>query len=127
MFPFGELAEYEDSKRTPLNKQDREARKSPCPYYGATSIMGFVNDYLFDDIRVLLGEDGGVMTDRTVISRIVTGAVQKKISQKKLNNLVLQMPNQATIPDFESIFAMYRSNIDEITRLAELRDALPPN
>lgn len=63
LIPFGELAELEDSKRIPLNKQDREKRKGPYPYYGATSIMDYVDDYLFDDIRVLLGEDGSVMTD----------------------------------------------------------------
>ncbi|MDY2778211.1 MAG: restriction endonuclease subunit S [Collinsella sp.] len=63
LIPFGELAELEDSKRIPLNKQDRENRKGPYPYYGATSIMDYVDDYLFDDIRVLLGEDGSVMTD----------------------------------------------------------------
>ena len=63
LIPFGELAELEDSKRIPLNKQDREKRKGPYPYYGATSIMDYVDDYLFDGIRVLLGEDGSVMTD----------------------------------------------------------------
>lgn len=63
LIPFGELAELEDSKRIPLNKQDREKRKGPYPYYGATSIMDYVDDYLFEGIRVLLGEDGSVMTD----------------------------------------------------------------
>ena len=164
LIPFGELAELEDSKRIPLNKQDRENRKGPYPYYGATSIMDFVDDYLFDGIRVLLGEDGSVMTDegypflryvwgkywvnnhahiikaksdyslealylalrRTVISYIVTGAVQMKISQKNLNSLELQMPNPTTIPDFGPIFAMYRHNADEAKLLAELRDILLP-
>lgn len=60
---FGDVAELEDSKRIPLNSRDREERKGPYPYYGATSIMDYVDDYLFDGIRVLLGEDGSVITD----------------------------------------------------------------
>lgn len=63
MIPFSELAEFEDSKRIPLNKQDREARKDPHPFCGATSIIGYVDACLFDDIRILLEEDGSVMTD----------------------------------------------------------------
>ena len=37
--------------------------KGPYPYYGATSIMDYVDDYLFDGIRVLLGEDGSVIDE----------------------------------------------------------------
>ena len=29
------------------------------PYWGANNIMGYVNDYLFDETIVLLAEDGG--------------------------------------------------------------------
>lgn len=60
---FGDIVELEDSKRIPLNSRDREKRKGPYPYYGATSIMDYVDDYLFDGIRVLLGEDGTVIRD----------------------------------------------------------------
>ncbi len=60
--PFSDVVVLEDSKRIPLNSRDREERKGCYPYYGATSIMGYVDDYLFDDIRVLLGEDGTVIT-----------------------------------------------------------------
>lgn len=58
---FGDIVALEDSKRIPLNSRDREARKGPYPYYGATSIMDYVDDFLFDEIRVLLGEDGTVV------------------------------------------------------------------
>jgi len=59
----GEVIDLEDSKRIPLNKMQREARKGNYPYYGATTIMGYVDDYLFDDIRLLLSEDGSVITN----------------------------------------------------------------
>lgn len=58
---LGEIVELEDSKRIPLNSRDRAARQGPYPYYGATSVMDYVDDYLFDGIRVLLGEDGSVV------------------------------------------------------------------
>lgn len=58
---FGDVVALEDSKRIPLNSRDREARKGPYPYYGATSVMDHVDDYLFDGVRVLLGEDGTVV------------------------------------------------------------------
>lgn len=61
---FGDIVALEDSKRVPLNSRDREARKGPYPYYGATSVMDHVNDYLFDEIRVLLGEDGTVIDSK---------------------------------------------------------------
>ena len=63
VFKFSELIELEDSKRVPLNSRDRETRKGPYPYYGATSIVDYVDDYLFDGIRVLLGEDGTVIRE----------------------------------------------------------------
>ncbi len=60
---LGDLVELEDHKRIPLNKQEREARKGPFPYYGATSALDCVDDYLFDGIRLLIGEDGSVITE----------------------------------------------------------------
>ena len=47
-----------DSKRIPLSNKDREERKGIYPYYGATGIMDYVNDYIFDGDYILLAEDG---------------------------------------------------------------------
>lgn len=60
---LGDIVDLEDSKRIPLNSRDRVQRKGPYPYYGATAIMDYVDDYLFDGIRILLGEDGTVISD----------------------------------------------------------------
>ncbi len=57
----GEHIKILDSKRVPLSAREREKRIGPYPYYGATSVMGYVDDYLFDDIFLLLGEDGSVI------------------------------------------------------------------
>ena len=47
-----------DSMRIPLSSKDREERKGEYPYYGATGIMDYVNDYIFDGDYILLAEDG---------------------------------------------------------------------
>ena len=49
-----------DSRRIPLNKRQRAERQGPYPYYGAAGIMDYVDDFLFDGIYVLTGEDGSV-------------------------------------------------------------------
>lgn len=47
-----------DSKRIPLANKERLERKGCYPYYGATGIMDYVNDYIFEGDYILLAEDG---------------------------------------------------------------------
>ena len=47
-----------DSKRVPLSSKDRGERQGVYSYYGATGIMDYVNDYIFDGDYILLAEDG---------------------------------------------------------------------
>ena len=56
VYPLGDLIEILDSKRKPITKSDRVA--GPYPYYGATGILDYVEDFLFSEKLVLLGEDG---------------------------------------------------------------------
>ena len=49
-----------DSQRKPLSGQQREKMEKLYPYYGAASLMDYVDNYLFDGIYLLLGEDGTV-------------------------------------------------------------------
>ena len=53
---LGELCEVLDSKRKPITKRDRT--EGNYPYYGATGIVDYVGDYIFDEKLVLIGEDG---------------------------------------------------------------------
>ncbi len=55
---LAELVRLEDSKRIPLSTYERENRKGIYPYYGATGIMDYIDDYLFNDEIILLAEDG---------------------------------------------------------------------
>ena len=51
-----------DSKRKPMSSREREQHKGTYPYYGATSIIDYVDNYIFDDTYLLMGEDGTVKT-----------------------------------------------------------------
>jgi type I restriction enzyme S subunit len=71
---LGDVVEIFDSKRVPLSSREREKRKGPYPYHGAASVMDFVDDYLFDGIYALMGEDGSVLNaDGTPVLQYVWG------------------------------------------------------
>ena len=53
---LGDVCEILDSRRKPITKNKRES--GTFPYYGATGILDYVKDYIFDEKLVLLGEDG---------------------------------------------------------------------
>ena len=57
----GDIIQLHDSKRVPLSKAERDKMAKIYPYYGATSLMDYVDNYLFDGIYLLLGEDGTVV------------------------------------------------------------------
>lgn len=59
-----EIIELHDSKRIPLSSRERADLDKVYPYYGATSVMDYVDRYLFDGIYLLLGEDGTVVDDK---------------------------------------------------------------
>ena len=64
MGTVGEIIELHDSKRIPLSGSERDKMEKIYPYYGATSLMDYVDNYLFDGIYLLLGEDGTVIDDK---------------------------------------------------------------
>lgn len=60
--PVGDVIDLHDSKRVPLSGGERDRmRKKIYPYYGAASLMDYVDDYIFDGVYLLLGEDGTVI------------------------------------------------------------------
>ena len=60
----GEIIEIHDSKRIPLSGAQRaKVEKRIYPYYGAASLMDYVDEYIFDGKYLLLGEDGTVVDD----------------------------------------------------------------
>lgn len=59
---LGELAENLDSLRKPVTKGARTTGK--YPYYGASGIVDFVDDYIFDGEFLLVSEDGANLIAR---------------------------------------------------------------
>ena len=53
---LGDLCEILDTRRKPITKKNRI--HGEYPYYGATGIVDWVADYIFDEELVLIGEDG---------------------------------------------------------------------
>ena len=73
---LGQVSLCFDSKRVPLSNRDRASRRGVYPYFGATSVMDYINDFLFDDIYLLLGEDGSVIkNDGTPFLQYVFGKI----------------------------------------------------
>ncbi len=61
MGTVGDIIQLYDSKRVPLSGAKRDRMEKLYPYYGATSLMDYVDNYLFNGIFLLLGEDGTVV------------------------------------------------------------------
>ncbi len=67
---LGQCVDILDNQRIPLNNQDRENRikdkdiSTLYPYYGATQQVGYIDDYIFDEELILLGEDGVMFYDK---------------------------------------------------------------
>lgn len=52
-----------DFQRKPLSSRKRDSMAKIYPYYGATSLMDYVENFLFDGIYLLMGEDGSVVNE----------------------------------------------------------------
>ncbi|HIC8839416.1 restriction endonuclease subunit S [Aeromonas sp. FDAARGOS 1405] len=55
-----------DGQRRPIKSGERAKMAGGYPYYGASGIVGYVNDYIFDEDLILLGEDGENILSRSV-------------------------------------------------------------
>lgn len=58
-----DIAEFYDSMRKPLSSLERADMERIYPYYGAVSIVDYVDDFIFDGEYLLLSEDGIYVVD----------------------------------------------------------------
>jgi len=58
---IGNITYNLDSKRIPLNSQERLAKSGngTFPYIGANNILGYIDEYIFDQKIICIAEDGG--------------------------------------------------------------------
>ena len=60
-----EVVDFLDGQRKPLESADRAKRQGKYPYYGASGIIDYIDDYIFDEPLLLLGEDGANIINRS--------------------------------------------------------------
>ena len=60
---LGDVLTFFDNLRKPLSSIQRVKMTHIYPYYGATSIVDYVEDYLFDGTYILISEDGANVVD----------------------------------------------------------------
>ena len=55
---LSECADILDNRRKPLSQSERATMQGSIPYFGANGQIDSINDFMFDEEIVLLGEDG---------------------------------------------------------------------
>ena len=60
---LGDICENLDSKRVPITKSKRTSGE--IPYYGASGVVDYVAEYIFDEDLLLVSEDGANLLART--------------------------------------------------------------
>jgi len=71
---FGNAVNNYDGKRKPLSRKVRLNRQGKFRYYGATEIVDYIDDYIFDGKYLLIGEDGAnLLSKNRPLAFIVEG------------------------------------------------------
>lgn len=69
---LGDVTENHDGRRVPVKEADR--KPGPYPYYGASGVVDYVSDYIFDGEYLLIAEDGeNLRTRKTPIAFMASG------------------------------------------------------
>ncbi|WP_435333443.1 restriction endonuclease subunit S [Haloarchaeobius sp. TZWWS8] len=65
-----------DGDRVPLNSTERSERQGEIPYWGAGGVVDHIDEWIFDEPLILLGEDGAPFDD---LHRPVAHYVNEKV------------------------------------------------
>jgi type I restriction enzyme S subunit len=112
-----------DGKRIPVSEKLRE--KGDIPYYGASGIVDYVKDYLFDEELLLVSEDGANLVMRTYpIAFSISGktwvnnhAHVLKFEDRDIQKITEYYINGLDISDFVSGAAQPKLNQDNLNRI----------
>ncbi|PJE33762.1 Type I restriction modification DNA specificity domain protein [Pseudooceanicola marinus] len=61
---LGDVIDFFDARRVPLNSGQRAQRQGPYPYYGASGIVDYIDDFIFEGRYLLVAEDGENLNSR---------------------------------------------------------------
>jgi|SRR5690554_6727765 len=64
IFPFKKLVDNQDGRRIPIKAGERKNTHGTYPYYGATGVIDYVDDFIFEGERLLISEDGANLVAR---------------------------------------------------------------
>ena len=71
---LGEVVKFSNGKRIPLSESERQKRQGDYRYYGASSVIDYIDDYLFNGEYILIGEDGAnIIARSSTLAFVVTG------------------------------------------------------
>jgi len=74
VLPLAATVDFLDGQRRPVKDNDRAKVRGDIPYYGASGIVDYVNNFIFDDTLILLGEDGENIISRNCrLAFIISG------------------------------------------------------
>jgi len=128
---LNEISENLDSKRVPITKNIRSDGK--IPYYGASGIVDYVAEYLFDEDLLCVSEDGANLLARTYpIAFSITGKtwVNNHAHVLKFENLTTQKfvelyLNSIKLDDFVSGMAQPKLNQTMLNKIPIPLPSLP--
>ena len=103
---LGEIIEIFDNQRIPLDSESRSTIKGYIPYCGATGIIDYINDYIFDGEYVLIAEDGGKFNRFEETAYIMMGKFWAN------NHVHIVRGKDGTLDD---CFLMYSVNYQDIS------------
>jgi len=103
-----EICDILDNKRIPITKRDRVV--GAYPYYGATGILDYVSNYIFDEKLILIGEDGAKWGSGESTAFVAEGRywvnnhahVIRPHRDKVLDNWLVYYFNQLDLADYVS-------------------------
>ncbi|BAZ93748.1 restriction endonuclease S subunits [Thiohalobacter thiocyanaticus] len=122
---LGGLVQNLDGKRVPVKAADRKKMAGEYPYYGASGIIDYVDDYLFEGRNLLIGEDGANLLARsTPIAFIAEGKywvnnhahVLGETEHARLEYLMYTI-NRKSIADYVSGSAQPKLNQAQMNRI----------
>ena len=114
--PLGKICANYDSRRIPITEKDRVRGK--IPYIGASGVIDYINDFIFDEDLLCVSEDGANLVARTYpIAFSISGktwvnnhAHVLKFSYKYTQNIVESYLNMINLQDFLTGMAQPKLN-----------------
>ena len=128
---LNQISENLDSKRVPITKNIRSI--GAIPYYGASGIVDYVKEYIFDDDLLLVSEDGANLLARTYpIAFSISGKtwVNNHAHVLRFNNITTQRfvelyLNSIKLDDFISGMAQPKLNQSMLNKILIFFPPLP--